>query len=74
MEIELRLDRNFTTQFNRLKEKYGQKMTELNGFDDKQLSYTDFIDNFVDKKVVQGNSIECIVSKTGNSRIRLQRR
>lgn len=33
-------------------------MAELNGFGEKQLSYTDFIDNFVDKQTVADASID----------------
>lgn len=58
MEINIKLDRAFTTTFNRLKNTYGQQFARLNGFADEQLSYTDFIDNFVDKKTVADASID----------------
>lgn len=38
-------------------------MARINGFDDNQLSYTDFIDNFIDEKVVADASID------GNSNV-----
>lgn len=64
MNISIKLDKNFTTQYNKLQEEFGTDMARLNGFDDKQLSYTDFIDNFIDEKVVADSSID------GNSNVR----
>jgi len=58
MNIDIKLNKNFSSQFNSLLEKYGTEMAKLNGFADEQLSYTDFIDNFVDKKVVADASID----------------
>lgn len=58
MNINVRLDKNFTTVFNKLREEYGDEIAKLNGFSDEQLSYTDFIDNFVDKAVVADASID----------------
>ena len=58
MEINVRLDRNFTTAFNRMRRDYGDELARLNGFSDEQLSYTDFIDNFVDKATVADASID----------------
>lgn len=58
MELNVKLDKNFTTIFNRLRSDYGDGMAKLNGFSDEQLSYTDFIDNFVDKAVVADASID----------------
>lgn len=50
MNINIRLSKNFTSQYNRLQEEFGSDIAKLNGFDDNQLSYTDFIDNFIDKE------------------------
>ena len=58
MEISIKLDKNFTTQYNKLINEYGTEMARLNGFSDEQLSYTDFIDNFVDKQTVADASID----------------
>lgn len=58
MDISVKLDRNFTTVFNRLKTQYGDRLAELNGLSDKQLSYTDFINNFIDNKTVADASID----------------
>ena len=58
MEINIKLNKNFTTAFNRMLNEYGEEMAALNGFSDEQLSYTDFIDNFVDKQTVSDASID----------------
>lgn len=50
MDINLKLNKNFVTAYNRLQNEYGTEMASLNGFGDNQLSYTDFIDNFIDKE------------------------
>ena len=49
MIVNIRLNKNFTTAYNKMQEAYGE---EINGFSDGQLSYTDFIDNFIDSTVV----------------------
>lgn len=58
MQINIKLDKNFTTAFNKMQNEYGEDMAKLNGFSDSQLSYTDFIDNFVDKQTVADASID----------------
>ena len=63
MEINVKLKKNFVTQYNKLQAEYGTDIARLNGFDDDQLSYTDFIDNFIDTKVVADASID------GNSNV-----
>ena len=52
MNINIKLDRNFQTQFNRLLGDYGTEIAKINGFSDQQLSYTDFIDNFIDSALM----------------------
>lgn len=64
MNINIRLDKNFTTQYNKLQADYGTQIARLNGFDDNQLSYTDFIDNFIDEKTVADVSVD------GNSNVK----
>lgn len=62
LEIDINLDKDFITQYNALQAEFGTDIAKLNGFGDGQLSYTDFIDNFIDKsgtvadKSVDGNS------------------
>lgn len=63
MNINIRLNKNFTTQYNKLQDEFGTDVAKINGFDDGQLSYTDFIDNFVDQKTVADSSID------GNSNV-----
>jgi len=63
MKIDIRLIKNFVSQYNKLQAEFGTDIANLNGFDDNQLSYTDFIDNFVDKDVVADSSID------GNSNV-----
>ena len=63
MNINITLNKNFTTQYNKLQDEFGTDIAKINGFDDGQLSYTDFIDNFVDQKTVADSSID------GNSNV-----
>ena len=56
--INVRLSKNFTTQLNKLNEKYGEEFARLNGLSDGELSYTDFIDNFIDTETVADASID----------------
>ncbi|MBE6069951.1 MAG: anaerobic ribonucleoside-triphosphate reductase [Clostridium lundense] len=63
MNINIKLIKNFTTAYNSMLNKYGTDIALLNGFNDEQLSYTDFIDQFVDKDTVADSSID------GNSNV-----
>ena len=63
MNINIKLNKNFTTQYNKLQDEFGTDIAKINGFDDGQLSYTDFIDNFVDQSTVADASID------GNSNV-----
>ena len=63
MKVNIRLNKNFTTQYNKLQDEFGTDIARLNGFDDDQLSHSDFIDNFIDTKVVADASID------GNSNV-----
>ena len=63
MKINIQLIKNFATQYNKLQSEYGTDIARINGFDDYQLSYTDFIDNFVDQETVADSSID------GNSNV-----
>ena len=56
--INIRLNKNFTTQYNKMHAEYGEEFARLNGFDDAQLSYTDFIDNFIDAEAVADASVD----------------
>lgn len=64
MEINIKLGKAFTTKYNELQRNYANtSLPRLNGFDVRQLSYTDFIDNFVDQNTVADASID------GNSNV-----
>ena len=63
MKINIQLNKNFTTQYNKLQAEYGTEIAALNGFADEQLSYTDFIQNFIDEQTVADSSID------GNSNV-----
>ena len=56
--ITVKLNKNFTTQFNKMQAEYGEEFAHLNGFADNQLSFTDFIDNFIDTETVADASID----------------
>ena len=58
MNINIRLNKNFTTQFNKMISEYGEEFAYLNGFSDEQLSFTDFIDNFIDADTVADASVD----------------
>ena len=58
MNINLKLDKNFTTQFNRLSEKYGTEMLTINGFAENNLNLSGFIDNFVDSENTANATID----------------
>lgn len=58
MNINIKLNKNFVTQYNKLQNEFGTEIAELNGFSDDILSYTDFIDNFIDNSTVADASID----------------
>lgn len=58
MDFQIKLDRNFVAEFNKLSEKYGEEVKKLNGFSDSQMSYNSFIDNFIDNQTVADASID----------------
>lgn len=56
--INIRLNKNFTTQLNRMYSEYGDEFAHLNGLADDQLSHCDFIDNFIDAETVADASVD----------------
>lgn len=58
MNINIKLGKNFTTAFNKMQSDYGEELSKINGFSDAQLSYTDFIDNFIGIDTVADSSID----------------
>lgn len=57
-QINIKLSKNFTTQYNKLLAEYGEEFAQLNGLSENQLSYTDFIDNFIDTETVADASVD----------------
>ena len=58
MNINIELKRNFINAYNRMQNDYGEELAELNGFGARQISYTDFIDNFIDTSTVSDASVD----------------
>ena len=58
MNINIKLAKNFTTQYNKMFESYGEEFAQLNGFGEEQLSFTDFINNFIDAETVADASVD----------------
>ena len=73
MQINIKVDKDFENCLEGLINKYGSRLAELNGFADKQLNYTEFIDNFVEKKTVADATIDgnanasCLLLPFGSS-------
>lgn len=58
MNVGIDLKKNFVNVYNKLQSEYGDELAALNGFSDAQLSYTDFIDNFIDSDTVADASVD----------------
>ena len=58
MNINIKTKKNFQTQFNKMAEKYGEEFLKLQGLDDEKLSFTDFIDGFIDADNVANASVD----------------
>ena len=58
MNVNIKLNKNFTTQLNKLDQEYGEEFRKLQGLDDAKLSFTDFIDNFIDSDTVADTSVD----------------
>ena len=73
MEITINLKEAFTDKYNELQKKYGNTIAKLNGFSEGQLSYTDFIDNFIDNDVVADASIDANSNVSNKDIVTLER-
>lgn len=58
MNIEFKLSRDFERALDDLKKKYGEDFEYLNGIHPSQLDFSEFINNFVDKKTLADASID----------------
>ena len=73
ININLKVDKNFSTAFKKVTEKYGEDFEYLNGFHESQMNFSDFIDGFVDKNVAdvtidanaEAKALEAIISQCG---------
>lgn len=50
MIVNIKLNKNFTTALNQLKEEYGEEFEKINGLSDSNLDLSSFIDNFIDSE------------------------
>ncbi len=50
MNLSLILNKNFTTQFNKMSEKYGEEFEKINGFSEDNFNLSHFIDHFIDSQ------------------------
>jgi len=50
MDFNIKLNKSFVAALNRLEKKYGNAFLKINGFDNSNLNFSDFIDGFVDKE------------------------
>lgn len=51
MQYTMKMKKDFESNFNVLKSKYGEDFEFLNGFHESQMDFSEFIDGFVDKNV-----------------------
>jgi ribonucleoside-triphosphate reductase (formate) len=58
MEININLDKDFEKQFKKLSKKYGEEMLKINGFSDKNLNLSGFINGFVDSSNTANSTID----------------
>ncbi len=58
MNIDIELKKDFISAYNKMQNDYGEEMARINGFSNGQLSYTDFIDNFIDSDTVADASVD----------------
>lgn len=58
MNIELKLTKDFERCLEELQKKYGEDFEYINGIHPSQLDFSEFIDNFVDKKTLADASVD----------------
>lgn len=60
MNIPIKMNKDFERALSSIDAKYGEDFEILNGFNESQLNFSDFIDGFVDKNVadvtIDGNA------------------
>ena len=73
MQVNIKLLKDFVSKYNKLQSTCGSEIAKLNGFDDDQLSYTDFIDNFIDKETVADASVDSNANVSRKDIVTLER-
>lgn len=58
MLLTVSLNKDFERFFDKLKEEYGEDFVSLNGLNDNKLSFTNFLDEFVQAKTVADASVD----------------
>ena len=58
MDIQLKLSKDFERFLDELKIKYGEDFEYINGIHPNQLDFSEFINNFIDKKTLADSSID----------------
>lgn len=58
MNISIELNSDFVNAYNKMQKNYGDELAKINGFSSGQLSYTDFIDHFIDSETVADASVD----------------
>lgn len=58
MNISIELNPDFVNAYNKMQDTYGDGLAKINGFSYGQLSYTDFIDHFIDSETVADASVD----------------
>ena len=58
MRVDIKLDKDFSRNFDKLKEKYGESLLNINGFSKENLNLSGFIDNFIVADTVADVSVD----------------
>lgn len=58
MKANIKLNKNFQTCLNKLRENYGEEFEKINGFSDNNFDLSSFIDNFIDSQNTADSTID----------------
>ena len=62
MNINIKLNKNFQTAFNKMSEKYGEEFDRINGFSEENFNLSGFINNFIDSQ----NTADATIDSNAN--------